>query len=104
MQFCYSVIIICFWGFNGICFPTHLLGYGGQGWGNQGGYGGYGYDQGGYGGTQFLRCLLLVFGLIFMLYSKINILESLILAVLRDSLNKLKYLKSFVQLMFLSVL
>ncbi|KAJ9578818.1 hypothetical protein L9F63_004968 [Diploptera punctata] len=25
-------------------------GYGGQGWGNQGGYGGYGYDQGGYGG------------------------------------------------------
>lgn len=83
MWFCYSVIYsFLFWGCNGLCFPTHLLGYGGQGWGNQGGYGGYGYDQGGYGGTQFLRCLLLLFGLIFMLYSKISLLESLILAFL----------------------
>lgn len=48
----YIYIIFCFWGCNGLCFPAHLLGYGGQGWGNQGGYGGYGYDQGGYGGTQ----------------------------------------------------
>ncbi|PSN41108.1 hypothetical protein C0J52_19049 [Blattella germanica] len=37
------------WGCNSL-FSLHLLGYGGQGWGNQGGYGGYGYDQGGYGG------------------------------------------------------
>jgi len=55
-----SNFYLLFWGCNGLCFPAHLLGYGGQGWGNQGGYGGYGYDQGGYGGTQCQRCLLLV--------------------------------------------
>jgi hypothetical protein len=82
MWFCYSVIYIFFvWGYNGLCFPTHLLGYGGQGWGNQGAYGGYGYDQGGYGGTHFLRCLLLVFGLIFRLYNKNHLLENSNLAV-----------------------
>jgi len=50
--YCSVIYIFLFWGCNGLCFPAHLLGYGGQGWGNQGGYGGYGYDQGGYGGTQ----------------------------------------------------
>jgi len=52
MVLLFSNYIFLFWGCNGLCFPAHLLGYGGQGWGNQGGYGGYGYDQGGYGGTQ----------------------------------------------------